>query len=174
MQELAKLITKTSSQVRKHKTYNEVVNNLINKNKWLKAIDEELWNLNSYQIWCYTILTSNCKPIGHKQVFKIKYYSDKFVKKYKAKIVPQSFLQMHGIDYTETFALTIRRETLRIFLAIAIILRITLLEIDIIGAYLESFLGQTNQSIYIKILQKDRNRQERLVCKILKSLYGLK
>ena len=47
-QELAKAVTKTSSKVRERKTYNEVMNNLIHGNRWSEAIDEELWNLDSY------------------------------------------------------------------------------------------------------------------------------
>lgn len=34
MQELIKSVTKISSKVHKPKTYNEAVNNLINRNKW--------------------------------------------------------------------------------------------------------------------------------------------
>lgn len=41
MQELAKSITETSSKVHISKTYNEAVNDLINRNKWQKAIDKE-------------------------------------------------------------------------------------------------------------------------------------
>ena len=44
---------------------------------------------------------------------------------------------------------------------------------DVIGTYLESALGQNKQPIYMKIPQGCLTGQERLVCKILKSLYGL-
>lgn len=74
----------------------------------------------------------------------------------------------------ETFAPTIRRELLQIFLAIVTMLGMILLQMDIIGAYLESFLGQNNQPIYMKIPQGCMTGRESLVCKILKSLYGLK
>lgn len=47
---LAKFLTETSSKVYKPKTYDEVINNLIYRNKWYKTIDEELWKLNLYQI----------------------------------------------------------------------------------------------------------------------------
>ena len=81
---------------------------------------------------------------------------------------------MHSIYYTETLAITIRREILRIFLAIAIMLRMTLLQIDVIDAYIESFFGQKDQPICMKIPQGCENGRERLVCKILKSPSGLK
>ena len=46
-QELAKLVTETSSKVREPKTYNEAVNNPINGNRWQEGIDKKLWNLDS-------------------------------------------------------------------------------------------------------------------------------
>lgn len=53
-------------------------------------------------------------------------------------------------------------------------LGIILLQMDIIGAYLESFLSQNNELIYMKIFEKCRNGREELICKILKSLYSFK
>lgn len=49
MQEFAKLVNKTSREVHEPKTYNEVINNLFHENRWREAIDEEFWNLDSYQ-----------------------------------------------------------------------------------------------------------------------------
>lgn len=60
---------------------------------------------------------------------------------------------MHEIDYIETFALTIRRKSLRIFLAIAIIMEMIFIQIDVVGVYLKSALGQNKQPIYMKIFQ---------------------
>lgn len=81
---------------------------------------------------------------------------------------------MHKINYIKTFALIIRRELLKIFLAIAVILGIILIQINIIEIYLENALGQNKQPIYMKISQKCLAGQKSLVCKILKSLYELK
>ena len=80
---------------------------------------------------------------------------------------------MHEIDYTKTFSPMIRCKSLRIFLAIAIMLEMILIQIDIVGSYLESALSQNKQLIYMRIPQEYIVR-EGLVCKILKSLYGLK
>ena len=41
-QELAKSVTETSNKVREPKAYNKTINDLINGNRWQKAIDEEL------------------------------------------------------------------------------------------------------------------------------------
>lgn len=71
---------------------------------------------------------------------------------------------------------TIRRESLRIFLAIVAMLGLILMQMDIIGAYLESALGQKKQPLFMKIPQGWQTGRDGLFCKILKSLYkyGLK
>ena len=83
----------------------------------------------------------------------MKYNSDGSIERYKARLVAQEFFQVYGIDYMEIFAPTIRRKSLRIFLAIAIMLGMILMQMNVIGAYLESALGQNKQPIYMKIPQ---------------------
>lgn len=68
----------------------------------------------------------------------------------------------------------IRQELLRIFLAIATILGMIFLQMNIISIYLESSFEQGNHLIYMKISQKCKVGRERLVYKIFKNLYGLK
>ena len=72
----------------------------------------------------------------------MKYNSDGSIERNKTRLVAEIFSQIHEIDYTETFAPTIRCESLRIFLAIATMLGIILMQMDVIGEYLESALGQ--------------------------------
>ena len=55
-QELTKSVTETSSKVRQPKTYDKAINDPVHGNRWREAIDEELWNLDSYQTWTYTLL----------------------------------------------------------------------------------------------------------------------
>lgn len=54
--------------------------------------------------------------------------SKESIERYKARLVAQGYSQVHGVDYTETVAPTIRRESLRIFLAVAAMLGLTLLQ----------------------------------------------
>lgn len=49
-----------------------------------------------------------------------------------------------------------------------------ILQMDVIGAYLESPLGQGNHPTYMQIPQGCKVVQEERICKIPKSLYGLK
>lgn len=48
-QELVKFVNEISNKVHELKTYNKSVNNLIGRNKWQKAINKELRNLDTYQ-----------------------------------------------------------------------------------------------------------------------------
>lgn len=96
-----KLVIETSSKVRKPKTYNKAINNHIYENRWHKVIDKELWNLNTYQTWCYTSLSDNQKGISYKWVFKMKYNSNGFIGRYKVrldstKIFLNTWNQLHG------------------------------------------------------------------------------
>lgn len=75
-------------------------------------------------------------------MFKVKYNSDGSIEKYKAKLIIQKFFQVYKIDYTKIFTLTIRHESLKIFLAIATILEIILIQIDVIDVYLKSIFSQ--------------------------------
>lgn len=134
----------TGSKVHKPKTYNEAINNPVYRNKWQKVINKKLWNLNSYKTWTYISLPLKQKAINDKQIFKVKYYLVRSIKRYKEQLVSQSFFQVYEIDYIKIFALTIAPKLLRILLVIAIILRLIFLQITIIGVYLETFLGKTN------------------------------
>lgn len=51
---------------------------------------------------------------------------------------------MYGINYTKIFSPLIRPKLLKIFLLIATMLKMTLLQMNTIAVYLESLFGQNN------------------------------
>ena len=56
-------------------------------------------------------------------------------------LIAQRLSQVHDIDYAETFVYTNRRESLRIFLAIATMIEMIILQMDVISVYLKSVLS---------------------------------
>jgi len=68
--------------------------------------------------------------------------------KFKAQIVTQGFLQVPGLDFTETFSSVVRFTTLRIFLALTAFLNLELHQVDVVGAYLQ---GDLDEEIYMKV-----------------------
>lgn len=107
-------------------------------------------------------------------MFKVKYKSNEEIERYKARLVEKRFSQVSRIDFTKTFAPTIRQEFLRIFLAISVLLNLILIQINVIDAYLKSALKQNEQLIFITVAQVRQLGRNGLVCKSCKSLYDLK
>lgn len=170
-------ITKLSSKIYEPSTYKEATNNPIYGRQWRKAIKKKLQNLDNHHTWEYKQLPPDRMAIGLKQVFKVKYNADGSVSKFKAKIVAQGFSQVQGIDFTKTFAPTVKRKSLCIYLAICPALNLIIYQVDIVGAYLESLLDNNEYLIFIRLLPrmyKLRQIRKKLLCRLLRSLYGLK
>ena len=175
--EVAMSMTKANSKIHEPGSYNEAVNNPIHGRRWREAIEKELQNLENHQTWEYEELPPERKAIGSKWVFKVKYHPDGSVARFKARLVAQGFSQVQGVDFSETFAPTVRRRSLQIYLALCMMLNLIIHQMDMVGTYLESRLGENKLPIFMKLppgMRNLRQIQEGLYCKLLKSLYGLK
>lgn len=66
---------------------------------------------------------------------------------------------------------------LRIFLAISCLFNFIIEQVDIVGAYLESLLGDNDLPIFMKLppgMEKLRTVRAGLVCRLLRSIHGLR
>ena len=100
-------------------TYKEAMRSLNCRRQWAQAIEEELTSLASNGTWELVELPKGRQPITSKWVFKVKYTPSGLVDRFKARLVARGFSQQYGIDYEETFAPTLRFDSLRMLLAIA-------------------------------------------------------
>ena len=141
--------------------------------EWKLAIAKELEALTANHTWELTTLPPGRKAVTCKWVFKIKYTPTGAIDRYKARLVARGFTQVEGIDFDETFAPTLRFESLRLLFALAIHFGLMIHQLDVDNAYLNSDLPE---EIYMIIpdgyptLVKDRDK----VLRLLKGLYGLK
>ena len=64
---------------------------------------KKIHNLEIHYIWKYKELLESKKAIECKLVFRIKYNSNRSVKKFKARLIVQRFSQIYRINYIEIF-----------------------------------------------------------------------
>jgi len=137
-----------------------------------KAVEEEIRALENNNTWVLTPLPSGKNPVGCKWIFTLKYKADGSVHRFKARLVAKGFTQSYGIDYQETFAPVAKLNTVRVLLSLAVNQDWPLYQLDVKNAFLN---GDLEEEVYTIIPPGLENRSNReLVCKLKKSLYGLK
>uniref|UniRef100_A0A2N9G8M7 CCHC-type domain-containing protein n=1 Tax=Fagus sylvatica TaxID=28930 RepID=A0A2N9G8M7_FAGSY len=143
------------------------------KDKWMEAMVEENESLSKNKTWELTELPKGKKPIGCKWVFKKKEaVSEKEGERFKARLVAKRYSQRHGIDYDEVFSPVVRHTSIRAVLALVADQDLELEQLDVKTAFLH---GNLEEEIFME--QPEGFKQpgtENLVCRLKKSLYGLK
>ncbi|CAH9140336.1 unnamed protein product [Cuscuta epithymum] len=138
---------------------------------WCAAMQSEIKALEDNHTWDMQPLPPGKKALGSKWVYKIKYHSDGTVERLKARLVVFGNHQEEGIDYTETFAPVAKMVTVRVFLAVAAARNWELHQMDVHNAFLH---GDLEEEVYMKLPPGFRTSQPGLVCRLRKSLYGLR
>ena len=139
---------------------------------WYNAMKEEMNSMKSNGVWDLVELPNGVKAIGCKWVFKTKKDSLGNIERYKARLVAKGFTQKEGIDYTETFSPVSKKDSLRIILALVAHFDLELQQMDVKTAFLN---GDLEEEVYMKQPEGFPSSDgEQLVCKLKKSIYGLK
>jgi len=140
--------------------------------EWVKAMKEEMESMKINQVWDLVDLPSGRRSIGNKWVLKIKRKADGLIERYKARLVVKGYTQEEGIDYEDTFSPVVRITSVRLILAIVVHMDLKLYQMDVRIAFLN---GELNEEIYMdQPLEFKTKGQERKVCKLKRSIYGLK
>lgn len=134
-------------------------------------MDAEIKALQENATWELVDLPLGKSPIGCKWVYKIKLKADGSVERYKARLVAKGYTQQLGIDYIETFSPVARITTIRTFLAVAASRAWHIHQLDINNAFLH---GDQDEEVYMVLPPGFKGERLNQVCKLLRSLYGLK
>ena len=152
------------------RTYNQAINDPEHGSGWRIAIQEELVSLAQNGTWREEVPPPAANLVSSKWVFTIKTNADGTLERYKARLVARGFSQVYGEDYFETFAPTVRMDTLRIFFATVASNNWECHHLDIKNAFTESIL---EERIYMSPPQGVPVSQGHAL-RVLRSLYGLK
>ena len=91
---------------------------------------------------------------------------------YKARLVAKGYAQRKGIDFDEIFLHVVKMNTLCIVLGLVAIEDLELVQMDVKTLFLH---GDLQEDVYMKQFEGfEVAGKEHLVCKIKKSIYGLK
>ena len=117
-------------------------------------------------------LPPGCKPLGYKWIFKRTLKADGSIVKYMARLVVKGYKQKEGVDYFDTYSPVTRITSIRMLIAIAVLHNLEIHQMDVKTAFLN---GELNEEIYMEQLEGFIVLgQEKKVCRLIKSLYGLK
>ena len=140
--------------------------------KWRAALEKEMQSCVEQKVW--TLMPRSSLPDGAnvlpcKEVFKIKVDEQGRVIQHKARFTPKGFRQKQGVDFFETYARTGQYKTLRVFLSLMAKWDHELAQFDVPTAFLNA---PVEEDIYMEL--PEGFEQPGMVCKLLKSLYGLR
>ncbi|KZV42797.1 hypothetical protein F511_20248 [Dorcoceras hygrometricum] len=135
-------------------------------------MQEELEALDRNKTWDLVTLPRGRKTISNKWVYKIKRDDNNQVEQYRARLVMKGYAQKEGIDFNKIFSPVVRLNVVRVVLALCAVFDLHLEQQDAKMAFLH---GDLEEEIYM--LQPEgfgETGKENLVCRLKKSLYGLK
>ncbi|GAA0185801.1 transmembrane signal receptor [Lithospermum erythrorhizon] len=138
---------------------------------WREAMCKEIAALEANNTWVMESLAPDKKALGCKWVYKIKYHADRSVERLKARLVILGNHQIGSIDYHETFASVAKMVSVRTFLAVVAAHNWELHQMDVHNAFLHDNL---DEEVYMRLPPGYHVRRPGMVCRLKKSLYGLR
>ena len=158
------------------RSYNQALSSK-HKEYWQAAITKELDGLLKLVVW-EDMLLSKLPPGANLMfchfVFTVKRLRNGSIEKFKARLVANGNTQKFGVDFDQVFSTVVRSSTIRLMLIVAAQRDYNLTTVDIRQAYLQAEL---DEDLYMRMPQGLPNKDGKgrpLVCKLKRSLYGLK
>ncbi|KAL0559508.1 hypothetical protein IC582_004121 [Cucumis melo] len=132
---------------------------------------EEMKAFEKNRTWKICALPKGHKTIGCKWVFSLKYKAHGTLDRHKARLVAKGFTQTYGIDYSETFSPVAKLNTIRVLLFVAVNKDWPLYQLDVKNVFLNE---DPVEEVYMSPPLGFEAQFGQQVCKLQKSLYGLK
>ena len=134
-------------------------------------MEEEMNSLVKNQTWDLVKLPAGKRALQNKWVYRLK-EEDGGKKRYKARLVVKGFAQKKGIDFDEIFSPIVKMTSIMTILSLVAVKDLHLEQLDVKTYFLH---GDLEEEIYMQQPQGyEVKGKENLVCRLKKSLYGLK
>ncbi|MBW0531561.1 hypothetical protein O181_071276 [Austropuccinia psidii MF-1] len=142
-----------------------------NSDQCLHAIKKELHTMSKLNLWEIVPIPKHTKLVSTTWVFKTKRDEHNVILEHKARPCAQEFSQIHGIDFSKTFAPTGQLNSLCTLISFAASKKLKFEQLDIKSAFLNAPL---EEDVFLSIPQGlDLDRQT-LCLKLRKEIYGLR
>jgi hypothetical protein len=139
---------------------------------WKDTMVEEMESLHKNETWDLVKLPSVRKHVSRKWVFKKKMNATGQVEKFKALLVVTGYSQVEGVDFGEVFSPITKLTSIRVLMSLASTFDLEIEKMDMKTTFLH---GDLEDEIYMKQPEGFVVKGKKyLVCKIKRSLYGLK
>lgn len=126
---------------------NDALNGL-HTDEWKNALTHEVRQILNRDTWMIVSRPVDKTVVGSRFVLTDKLSSDGKIDCRKARLVAKGFNQKPGIDYEQSFAPVARLESLRLLVAISVYLNMAIRQVDVVTAYLNSYL---DKPVYMEI-----------------------
>jgi Reverse transcriptase (RNA-dependent DNA polymerase)/Pol polyprotein, beta-barrel domain/gag-polypeptide of LTR copia-type/GAG-pre-integrase domain len=138
---------------------------------WMEACIYEMDALAKNKTFKWVEKPADRQTVGSRWVFKIKRDSSGDITGYRARVVAKGYTEVPGVDFFETYAPTIRKQSFLVILALAAKHDLELVHFDVKSAFLNPVLKEL---IYMDAPNGFTPPKPGMVWQLLRSLYGLK
>lgn len=102
---------------------------------------------------------------------KIKFHVDGSVERFKERLVAIGYKQIEGLDYFDTYSPVEKMPMVKMFISLTATKNGFIHQLDVNN---ENLRGDLQEDVYMTIPSGIKSSKPNQVCKLIKSLYGLK
>ena len=139
--------------------------------EWKKAMKEEMDSMERLGVWKVVPRPKGVATLKGRWVYKNKLGDNNQLIRRKARFVAKGFQQVYGRDFFETHSPVAKMKSIKLILSLVAQLNMELYQIDFDTAFLNA---DVEEDIYMEQPEGFHKGLADMVCKLIKSIYGLK
>lgn len=139
---------------------------------WMQAAKQVYRDLMKEEVWDLVRLPPNKNLVDCKWVFTNAKDNDQYMSRHRAQLMAIGSTQKEHVDFEQTYAPTLSLESVRLIFALSAQLDLRVDRLDVKDAYL---YGELTEEVYMRQPPGfEVKGKEHFVCKLHRSIYGLK